>query len=114
MKSGFRITKGKGFTIKFDNEYTVSVQFGRYNYCNNYILNHADEIGRKDWEVDKNGDVQCSNAEVAVFDPDGEFMQLFGEEGREVAGYYTPEEVLELLSEVVSFRTVSASDEQAK
>ena len=32
----FRITRGRGFKMKFPNGYTVSVQFGPMNYCENY------------------------------------------------------------------------------
>lgn len=32
-RSGFSITGGKGFHMRFENGWTVSVQFGPYNYC---------------------------------------------------------------------------------
>lgn len=117
MDKGFSITKCKGFAIQFENGYRVSVQFGIYNYCDNYILNHADDIGLRKWETNKYGDVECANAEVAVFDPDGDLMQLFGEEGeeaQEVAGYYTPKQLLELLAEVASFESKSASNDDTQ
>ena len=33
--SGLTITFGKGFHLTFDNGYTLSVQIGTYNYCDN-------------------------------------------------------------------------------
>ena len=104
MKSGFRITHGKGFSVKFENGYTVSVQFGRYNYCDNYLLNYPDEMQAKLLEIDEYGNIECANAEVAVIDCDGNLMRLFGGEGFEVAAYYTPKQVLALLVRVGSWK----------
>jgi hypothetical protein len=33
----FKITHKKGFHITFENDYTVSVQFGPGNYCDNVV-----------------------------------------------------------------------------
>jgi len=58
----FKITDGKGFRITFDNDVTVSVQFGFGNFCNNqFNLEVFDNIVN-------NNDLccQCDNAEVAI------------------------------------------------
>jgi hypothetical protein len=65
----------KGFFIRFNNGYEVSVQFGTYNYSDN---------GK-------------TTAEVAVFDPEGGLVKL-GEHD-EVRGRVTPERVAELIYE---------------
>jgi len=85
----FKITGGKGFHIKFDNGYTVSVQFGGGSYSQNY----HEEISTEAYiEQGKRG---SDNAEVAVF-KDGEgLIKMF--DGDNVKGYQTPKEVLELL-----------------
>jgi hypothetical protein len=67
----FNIINNKGFHITFANEYTVSVQFGKGNYCDN----------------DNNDDpIPCPNAEIAAWDKDGNFIE-------EPRGWQTPEEV---------------------
>jgi hypothetical protein len=58
-----RITQQKGFQLEFSNGYTVSVQFGAFNYCENY---NADfELPRKAhfWN--------STDAEVAVLTSGG-------------------------------------------
>jgi len=65
----------KGFFIRFNNGYEVSVQFGTYNYSDN---------GQ-------------TTAEVAVFDPEGDLVKL-GEHD-EVLGRVPPERVAELIFE---------------
>ena len=68
--SGFYITKGKGFHIKFDNGWTISVQFGPGNYCDNYNMGFSDnsyiEAGLKG----------SRTAECEAWGPDGEMVNL--------------------------------------
>ena len=86
---GFWITGKKGFHIKFENGYTVSVQFGPGNYCDNYELN----IGYDDEKAGKEG---SGDAECAVL-KDGELidMPVWGDN---VKGRMKPEDVLKLLN----------------
>ena len=74
-QEGFGKMQDKGFFIRFNNGYEVSVQFGTYNYSDN---------GK-------------TTAEVAVFDPKGELVKL-GEHD-DVLGRVTPERVAELIYE---------------
>ena len=70
----------KGFFIRFKNGYEVSVQLGSYNYSDN---------GQ-------------TTAEVAVTDPNGDFVPLVGRfawQKDDVLGYATPEQVAELIFE---------------
>ena len=84
----FKITSNKGFHITLENGYTVSVQFGPGNYCDNYgrDIGHEEEICGKDGS---------STAECAVWKGDGGLIDHFNGEG--VSNRSTPAEVLELL-----------------
>jgi hypothetical protein len=66
---------GKGFYIRFGNGYEISVQFGQVNGCD----------GGK------------TTAEVAVFDPEGQFVRL--SDNDDVLYNVTPERVAELIFE---------------
>jgi hypothetical protein len=66
---------GKGFYIRFGNGYEISVQFGQVNGCD----------GGK------------TTAEVAVFDPEGQFVRLSDDD--DVLYNVTPERVAELIFE---------------
>ena len=103
---GFRITGQKGFHVSFANGWTVSVQFGPANYCDNYDR----EIGVDEAACGKGG---SGTAETAVLDPDGNLVPLGRSGGeliaavRDADGYsdtdsvqarQTPEDVLRLLN----------------
>jgi hypothetical protein len=67
-----------GFYITFKNGYTVSVQFGRYNYSD-----------------------QGNTAEIAAFDRDGNWYAPWKRDTQDdVKGYATPEEVADFIYEV--------------
>ncbi len=68
---GFQITRGRGFKLKFANGYTLSVQFGPGNYCDNCDM----MIGRDEREAGERG---STTAEVAVIGPDGNFVNPAG------------------------------------
>lgn len=87
----FKITDNKGFQITFPNGYTVSVQFGAGNYCNNYSLGIMEYYGKPV--------PPSSTAETALIGPDGEFVEYKGDD---VQGRQTPEDVLELLNYAAS------------
>ena len=87
----FRITGEKGFHITFENGYTVSVQFGPGNYCDNY----SRDIGREEEICGKDG---SPNAECAVWAQDGKLIEYPGWNGDTVSNRSTPEEVLALLN----------------
>lgn len=84
---GFQITGDKGFHVRFPNGYTVSVQFGPGNYCDNHD---------KDFGKAPVGGWSSRTAETAVWGPDGTMLELKGEEDT-VQGYRTPAQVLDLL-----------------
>lgn len=83
----FKTCDQKGFHITFDNGYTVSVQFGAGNYCDNYNLSIM--------EYHDKAVPPSSTAETALLDPNGEFVEYKGDD---VQARQTPEDVLELLN----------------
>jgi hypothetical protein len=88
---GLKITNKKGFHITFENGYTVSVQFGPGNYCDNY--NRA--IGKDDEECGMEG---CANAECAIWAKDGNMIKHRLFDGDSVSHLSTPNEILKLLN----------------
>ncbi len=82
----FRINDNKGFQIKFENGYTVSVQFGPGNYSSNYSL---------DFIANMNKPMTALTAETALIDPEGNFVVYKDDD---VQGHQTPNDVLELLA----------------
>ena len=93
---GFRITGGKGFHVSFANGYTVSVQFGYGNYCDERGSDHGGDIRDiLEWDR-KKGARGDSTAEVAVFDPDGVLLPIGDNDS--VIGWQTPEQVAAIIT----------------
>lgn len=88
--SQFRITGNKGFHITFDNGYTVSIQFGAGNYCDNY--------NSRDYSP-KEG-MQSSTAEIAYWKKDSAMIE-FEDSNDTVKGYQTVKDVMEFLNQVM-------------
>ena len=82
----FNITGGRGFHMTFANGYTVSVQFGHGNYCENRYGNDGDK---------------SANAEVAAW-PDyvGGWVKLGDND--EVIGWQTPDQVLAIMTRIAN------------
>jgi hypothetical protein len=85
----FDITMNKGFHMKFDNGFSVSVQWGSGNYCSN----RASSV--------KFGDPvpASTTAEVAAFDPAGNLIHLSEGDGF-VMGYMSADRVLAFMNAV--------------
>lgn len=81
----FKITRGTGFQMTFENGWTISVQFGYANYCDNN--RHPDGF-----DFGKNLDiVQSSDAEIAIWNSEGSWHTF--EDGDTVKGYCSADEV---------------------
>ena len=93
---GFRITGGKGFHVTFKNGWTISVQFGPGNYCDNYDLDYMSFYNRK-----SGADLESTTAEIAYWGPDG-VMQAFPDAADTVKGRVSPEDVLALMQEIAA------------
>ena len=87
----FKITNNHGFHITFENGWTVSVQFGPGNYCDNYNR----RIGEEDEICGKEGSY---TAECAVWCGAGGLYPHPDWGGDTVTNRSTPAEVLELLN----------------
>ena len=61
------ITQGKGFGLSFDNGYTLSVQIGTMNYCDNYI-------GMGYPTQDESEQVVSTTCEMAIIDKNGDLI----------------------------------------
>ena len=92
----FVSTNNKGFRMKFDNGFAISVQWGTENYCENRNLDIDFEDLPNPKEVNR---WESRNAEIAVFDKDGEMIQA-GEDDH-VIGWLIPNEVAKAI-EIVS------------
>ena len=86
---GFAICDRKGFHVTFENGWTISVQFGRGNYCDNY--NHDGAYGDA---VPPSG-----TAEVAAWPSGGGMIKL---DGDAVGANYTPAQVLALMADIAA------------
>jgi hypothetical protein len=78
-----------GFQITFENGWTVSVQFGKLNYCSNRIYTSGKEMFSK-----------CPDAEIAAWDENGVWHQF---EHDTVLGYCKPDEVADFIAKVKAF-----------
>ena len=83
----FRITGGKGFHITFDNGWTVSVQFGPGNYCDNYDENDHEKAGAQG----------STTAECAVWGPDKKIVSAPDWDEETVSNRTRANDVLELM-----------------
>ena len=97
---GFRITRGKGFHITFENGITVSVQFGGGNYCEHYNDMIGMEREMQDhWQMINNPVQESRDAEVAIWGKDGRWLTpLYTGNGDDVIGWQSPKQVLDILT----------------
>jgi len=86
----FRIVDKIGFHITFDNGWTVSVQFGPGNCCDNRDM----KIGKEEEKAGKEG---SHTVECMVCDETGKMIQ-YGDWNDIVGKYMTSAQVLELLN----------------
>lgn len=99
----FSVTQGCGFHMTFANGYTVSVQWGPANYCENrdYNFDYGDSGHRQA------GEKGSSTAEVACWDANGKWVKLG--ENDDVLGWQTSEQVADVLALVATFPKVAKS-----
>lgn len=105
----FKICEGKGFQITFDNGWTVSVQFGPGNYCENrneslsfYTdIDHRNAVSRDAeiaaWPERREGDKPCEG--WYDFGGYGEGEDYYPEH---VKGWVKPNELLAFLNEIAN------------
>ena len=67
--SKFTSSHNKGFRMTFENGFAISVQWGVGNYCEKKESGQWDESTKyAEWDSD--------SAEIAIFDKDGEFINI--------------------------------------
>jgi hypothetical protein len=92
-----RATSNKGFQLTFENGWTISVQFGYGNYCDNG--HHPERLALHNKQV-----VESSDAEIAIWhevkkDNTGSEYYTF-DNGDMVKGYCSPDEVADWIDKV--------------
>lgn len=87
----FNTTMGKGFHLKFANGWTVSVQFGPGNYCDNRHMNFNQNV--------QAGEKGSNTAEIAAWDKHGKYYQF---ENDTVDGYKNADDVAKFINEIAS------------
>lgn len=99
---GFSTFAKSGFQIRFENGWTVSVQFSPMHYCGNRAsdLREHDRATRAEL-LEFGSEFSCANAEVVVWDADGSEYHKF-KDGNIVSGWTTPAELLTILNEIAS------------
>ena len=86
----FKISDGKGFQMTFANGWTVSVQWGVYNYCDHYTARWTEDANAKV------GALGSTTAEIAAWDANKVWYQ-FPANNDSVKGYCTPDEVADFI-----------------
>ena len=108
--SRFSNTGGRGFHLSFDNNWTVSVQFGGGHYCDNYTKNwnFAQE------KVAKGDSIQSNTAEIAVWSNRISDSGLIWLEDDTVRGYTTADEVAQVIHKVSTAKSTLTSKQMTK
>ena len=82
--------------MTFANGITASVQWGAGNYCDNYFS--------KDFSFSK--EASSNTAEVAAWNENNEWVtNKFCDTCYDVAGYLSPDEVLQFLNSCANYKT---------
>ena len=93
QKNMLKATQNKGFSLTFENNLTISVQFGYANYCENRNYGRIDSVMQSD-------DVrECINAEIAIWDEENNWFN-FGSDT--VKGYVDANEVARWINKVAN------------
>ena len=86
-----KVTQNKGFSLTFENNLTISVQFGSYNYCDRRGFDQT-YGSERDTLI-----VESSNAEIAIWDKEDKWFN-FGSDVEK--GWCTANEVAEWIEKV--------------
>jgi hypothetical protein len=97
--SKFVATRNKGFAMTFENNYTISVQWGTENYCEKRItsIHPTDPMKHKSWN--------SLSAEIAVFNDD-EMINISSDGIDAVIGWLGTEDVAKVIAIVSSAKSV--------
>lgn len=92
-QTSFSITQNKGYQMTFENGWTISVQFGKFNYCSRKSF--SDPLSDMGSEV-----VTSPDCEIAIWDKNNVWYD-FGND--QVKGYCSTDEVAEWIWKVKNF-----------
>lgn len=114
-KEGFRIVKGKGFRITFENGWTASVHFGPGDYCDNFdkppgmrcLMHHGERVKDGDLKAGLDG---SRTAEIMAWNEDGWKAQL-PKGGNKLEGHCPPGKVLAFMQDIASLDRDTEPDE---
>ena len=87
----FTSNSNEGFSMKFENGYTISVQFGHRNYCSRRSMDASVMMAEKDNKINSS-----LTAEIAILNR-GKFIKAF-EDKREIKGWVDSDEVATIIS----------------
>ena len=91
----FTSNSNEGFSMKFENGYTISVQFGHRNYCSRRSMDASVMMAEKDNKINSS-----LTAEIAILKR-GKFIKVFEDKG-DVKGWVDSDEVATVISIVSS------------
>lgn len=94
----FKSIMNRGFQITFENGWTISVQWGTMNYCENRFAGKFDESMKVE-----DGIWESSTAEIAIWKD--KFDYTFEDSKDIVRGYCTANDVAEWIAKVSNFNT---------
>ena len=105
--SKFVATRNKGFAMTFENNYTISVQWGTENYCEKRItsIHPTDPMEHKRWD--------SLSAEIAVFD-DEKMINISSDGVDAVIGWLGTEDVAKVIAIVSSAGSVEEIQAKVK
>lgn len=86
------IKNGANFHITFANGYTISVAFGRGNYCENYDKG----------SFIKTEPTECNDAEIAMWDKNGEWIRHPSYSSDDVIPHMSSDEILIVMTWLAS------------
>ncbi len=91
----FQAQGSNGFQMTFVNGWTVSVQWGYGNYCNNRDNQNANKFSKE------HNNSPSQTAEVAAWDTKNEW-HVFEDTGDTVNGYMSPNKVIEFMAMIAA------------
>ena len=100
----FTATQNKGFRMKFENGFSISVQWGTENYCEKKSFNtDTDPTKERIWE--------STSAEIAVFNDEG--IVPIGDSD-DVIGWCSADEVAKAIKIISSTKDLDKMKEKIK
>ena len=97
----FKSTDNKGFQITFENGITISVQYGKGNYCANKNKQNIGYDGYSENEI-----TSCKNAEICIWDKDNKEFEFVG--SGMVKGWVNPNEVAQWIYNVSQAKDIES------